>query len=164
MAIVQKQQLRSYRRAVQAGDQCPCSTAVEVRLQSGVQVKELGRLSAEWFEEHLNRPSTRQPKLPGLLISKRQLDEVRHLGGQRDLCLLDHVRIYATTDSHGAKDFPSLSDPHFCPLLARGRSYGVDQYGKGDTPMQGAKLFKLLEEFVHEISTKHPAPPNWRGN
>jgi hypothetical protein len=118
----------------------------------------------EWFEKHLNRPGTRQPKLQGLLISKRQLDKARHLGGQSGLRLLDNVRIHATTDGHGAKDFPSLSDPHFCPLLARGRSHGINQSGKGNTPIDGAKLFELLEEFVHEISTKRPTPPNWRGN
>src|SRR5215831_5760131 len=104
MAIVQKQQLRSYRRAVQAGHQCPCTTAVEVRLQGGGQVKKLGVRSAEWFEEHLNRPSARQPEFPGILIPKRQLDKAWHPGGQNSLRLLDDVRIHATTDGHCAKD------------------------------------------------------------
>jgi hypothetical protein len=70
------------------------------------------------------------------------------------------VRIHTATDGHSAEDFSSLSDPHFCPLLARGRSHGIDQGGKGNTPIDGAKLFELLEEFVHEISTKRPTPPN----
>jgi len=75
------------------------------------------------------------------------------------------MRIHTTTNGHGAKDFSPLSNPHFCPLLARGRSYGIDQGGKGDRPIDGAKLFELLEEFVHEISTtEHPIPPNWRGS
>jgi hypothetical protein len=80
-AIAQKQQLRPYRRAAQAGQQCPCATPVEVRLQSSVQVKGLGVRGAEWFEAYFNCPSARQPEFPGLLIPKRQLNEMWHLGG-----------------------------------------------------------------------------------
>jgi hypothetical protein len=116
--------------------------------------------SAEWFKEHLNRASARQTEFPGIFISERQLDEARHLRGQHRLRLLDDVGIHATTDGYCAEDFSSLSDPHFCPLLARGCSYGIDQGGEADTPMEGAKLFELLEEFMHEIYTDSVASRN----
>ena len=67
--------------------------------------------------------------------------------------MLDHVRIHAPTDGHGTEDIPALADPHFRPLLARGRAHGIDQGGEGDTPIAVTKLFELLEEFVHTIYT-----------